>query len=530
MVASIVTVIAQSDYNIILGRPTNSSITVSVLFESAALFQINYGPNSGSSSVSTAEFAAAGETQEIDLTNLTTSTRYYYTLRYSLDGGVNYQVSPEYDFITQRQPGESYTFTIESDEHLYDHKGVENLYKVTVANQKADNPDFMLSLGDTFGDDHEPFTITSNDLDVLHKNYRPLLGEMCHSVPFYFCLGNHEGESDYYYNITPPENLCIWATEWRKYYFPNPYPNNFYSGNEELEPYNIGYPENYYAWTWGDALFVVLDVYRYAGDTTAMPHGWTWSLGETQYNWLKTTLEQSTATHKLVFGHHVRGYGRGGILEAQLYEWGGYQQIGGNYTFDNRRPGWAAPIHQLFVDNGVDIFFQGHDHVFAHEVLDNVVYQSMPMAADSTYEIGMLANADAYTADTLDGSGHLRVFVSPECVQVDFVRAYLPADTVTGEHQNREVAFSYTLGECATSNVPQAEAGNQLVVYPNPANNYITWKGSSNSRFEILDLQGRRLKSGIGLQSETSDLSNGTYLLRVHSNQEVYTSKIKIQH
>ena len=48
----------------------------------------------------------------------------------------------------------------------------------------------------------------------------------------------------------------------------------------------------------------------------------------------------------------------------------------------------------------------------------------------------MLANADAYTADTLDGIGHLRVTVAPSCVTVDFVRAYLPADTVSGVHQN----------------------------------------------------------------------------------------------
>jgi hypothetical protein len=91
----------------------------------------------------------------------------------------------------------------------------------------------------------------------------------------------------------------------------------------------------------------------------------------------------------------------------------------------------------------VNIFFQGHDHVFAHEVLDSITYQSTPMAADSTYEIGFLANAAAYLTDTLNGTGHLRVKVTPAYVQVDFVRAYLPQDTLNGLHQNREVAFSY---------------------------------------------------------------------------------------
>ncbi|MBK7853427.1 MAG: hypothetical protein IPJ66_20470 [Bacteroidetes bacterium] len=40
------------------------------------------------------------------------------------------------------------------------------------------------------------------------------------------------------------------------------FPNSFYSGNTDIEPYGIGNPEKYYAWTWGDALLVVLDVCR----------------------------------------------------------------------------------------------------------------------------------------------------------------------------------------------------------------------------------------------------------------------------
>lgn len=125
------------------------------------------------------------------------------------------------------------------------------MYDITLANQAADKPDFMISLGDIFGDDHEPFTVTSEELDLLHRDYRPFLGKICHSIPFYVCLGNHEGENDYYYSLSPPDNLCVWATKWRKFYYPNPYPNSFYTGNTINEPYNIGNPENYYAWTWG---------------------------------------------------------------------------------------------------------------------------------------------------------------------------------------------------------------------------------------------------------------------------------------
>ena len=237
--------------------------------------------------------------------------------------------------------------------------------------------------------------------------------------------------------------------------YPNPSPNSFYTGNNTIENYGVDKPENYYAWTWGDALFVALDPYRYdsRGDSSNKPQGWDWTLGITQYLWLKSTLENSNAKYKFVFAHHVRGEGRGGINNAIQNEWGGYQRIatgtqttGSGYTFSTNRPsseGWTKPIHQLFRDNKVNIFFQGHDHVFAHEVLDSITYQSTPMAADSTYEIGFLANAGAYLSDTLNGTGHIRVKVNPAYVQVDFVRAYLPADTVSGVHHNGEVAFSY---------------------------------------------------------------------------------------
>lgn len=519
--------------NIILGRPTDNSITASILFEQNIQFYFEYGTQSGVYTFSTAPtLNTPGTPDEIDLTNLTGNTKYYYRLQSRLVGGGTYVASDEYSFQTQRAPGSTFSFTIEADEHLYDKKGVDNMYRVTLANQAADDPDFMLSLGDIFGDDHHPNTITSDSLDILHKNYRPFLGAICHSIPFYVCLGNHEGENDFYLLQNPPNNLAVWGTQWRKFYYPNPYPNNFYSGNTDNEPYGIGNPENYYSWTWGDALFVVLDVYRDECDTSAKPKNWDWSLGLPQYNWLKNTLETSTSEHKFVFAHHVRGQGRGGITNAHLFEWGGYEQNGTSFTFPQNRPNMEKPIHQLFIDNGVDIFFQGHDHVFAHEVMDNITYQAVPMAADSTYEIGMLANADAYTADTLDGTGHIRVTVTASCVTVDYIRAYLPADTVGGLHQNGEVAFSYTLGTCITG-VNEENYETIVNVFPNPANDRLKIQlpeNIMNFSAELINTTGQ-----IVLQTETRDIdiskiASGMYYMRIsadniHVNKKIIISR-----
>ncbi len=476
--------------------------------------------------------ALPGEAVDEEMAPLVADTRYYYCLRYRLAGAPGFTTSPEYACHTQRAPGSSFTFTIEADEHLYDKKGVQSIYRICLDNQAADQPDFMLSLGDIFGDDHEPNSISSFQMDSLHKAYRPFLGRICHSIPFFVCLGNHEGENDYYLNQNPPNNLAVWATLARKYYYPNPFPNGFYSGNPTSEPFGMDVPENYYSWTWGDALFVVLDVYRDQCDTSPKPQNWNWTLGYPQYSWLKNTLEGSSARYKFVFAHHIRGQGRGGINEARSFEWGGYNADGTSYDFPVRRPGWDKPIHQLFVDNGVNIFFQGHDHLFAHEVLDGVTYQEVPMPSDSTYEIGMLANADAYVSDTIGGTGHLRVSVSPNCVDVDFVRAWLPADTVGGIHQNGEVAFHYSVGNCTAG--LQKPAEENIHVWPLPADRQIriatACGGPLNAGGSLFDCQGRWVKSVDSPVFSVEDLPNGLYFLRIQCDGKVLVSKLLIHH
>lgn len=521
----------QQPYNIILGRPTDNAITASILFETNYDAYVEYGLQPGNYTGQSAIVNCVGGTPyELDVNNLAANTRYYYRLQYKPTGSGSFIAGPVYSFYTQRAPGSTFTFTIEADEHLYDKKGVGNMFKVTLANQAADNPDFMLTLGDIFGDDHHPESITSDSLDYLHKYYRPFLGNTCHSVPFYVCLGNHEGENDYYLAQNPPNNLAVWGTQWRKFYYPNPYPNSFYSGNTDNEPNEIGNPENYYAWTWGDALFVVLDVYRDQCDTSAKPKNWNWSLGAPQYNWLKNTLEGSSSKYKFVFAHHVRGQGRGGVTNAKLFEWGGYEQNGTNYTFPVNRPDFAKPIHQLFIDNGVNIFFQGHDHVFAHEVMDSITYLAVPMAADSTYEIGMLANADAYVSDTVDGTGHVRVTVSPECVKVDYVKAYLPADTVSGLHHNGEIGFSFTLGNCTTG--IKETMPDYVRVFPNPSANMLNiqfTQAIKNYTIAITDVAGQVLCTTNQNTIDVSHYAPGLYLLKVEGDNYRSIKKIIIQ-
>lgn len=518
-----------------MGRPTDKSITLNILFDQNVDFFLEYGTSSTLYTKSTSTFTSVANTPSIiELNELAINTKYYYRLKFKLNSISTFSTGPEYFFQTQREKGSLFTFTIEADEHLYDKKGVRSMYQVTLNNEAKDKPDFMLTLGDIFGDDHNPTTITSNDLNLLHKDYRQYLGSICHSIPLFISLGNHEGENNFYLNQNPPNNLAVWGTYWRKFYYPNPSSNYFYSGNAEMEPYGIGNPENYYSWTWGDALFVVLDVYRYQNINSDKPQNWDWTLGFKQYSWLKNTLENSSAKYKFVFAHHIRGQGRGGLTNAKLYEWGGYEADGKTYGFDINRPGWGKPIHQLFKDNGVNIFFQGHDHLFAHEILDGIHYQEVPMPSDSTYMIGKLANADAYTSDTLDGTGHIRVNVSSSCVKVEYVKAYLPKDTIDGKHKNQEIGFTYTVGPCIVTGVQdiQDKVMDELVkVYPIPTNNIIQLKFKEpifNFEVKLRDELGNIVLLSNQNQININSLPNGVYILSVQTSKWQVSKKILI--
>jgi hypothetical protein len=71
---------------------------------------------------------------------------------------------------------------------------------------------------------------------------------------------------------------------------------------------------------------------------------WGRTLGESQYRWLQQALAHSQARYKFVFCPHVLGTGRGGVEDAGLCEWGGWDRRG-RWGFSQQRPGWELPVH-----------------------------------------------------------------------------------------------------------------------------------------------------------------------------------------
>jgi len=254
--------------------------------------------------------------------------------------------------------------------------------------------------------------------------------------------------------------LSVISTMGRKEIIPNPFPDIFYSGSTELVP-EYGLRENYFAWEWGDALFVFLDPFW---PTTRKPFGvygsfdgWDWTYGKEQYDWLYTTLNESDARWKFVFTHHLTStytepfwypYGRGGIEVAKFkvdgqpsFEWGGEDETGED-VFSAKRPGWShGPIHDMLVSQNVTVVFHGHDHFFARQDLDGIVYLECPGATYENYGWGFRNDGNYKYGTFHRNSGHVRVTVDgTDSVQLDYVRAFLPGDGTNGE-----IADSFTI-------------------------------------------------------------------------------------
>jgi len=438
--------------DVVLASPTADSVKANLYSATqSGSVSIYYGAAAGQPDHQTAVVSlTAGKPVELTLDGLLANTRYYYRVQYSASGAAQSSALQEQSFQTARTSGSSFTFAIQGDSHPERERSEFNaeLYQRTLAFVAADSPDFYLTSGDDFSvDTLDPLTINRALVEGRYTLQRPYLAMVAKRAPLFLVNGNHEQAARYLLDGTA-DNVAVWAQNARNALYSQPLPGGFYSGNTE-QVSNIGYLRNYYAWTWGDALFVVIDPYwsspvpvdNVFGNGAKRSNMWDVTHGDAQYAWLKATLEKSTARYKFVFAHHVMGTGRGGIELADLWEWGG-RNAAGTPEFASLRPNWALPIHQLMVANHVSIFFQGHDHIWVHQVRDGVVYQTLPEPADPNY---LLRNADAYlSGDKFPSAGYTRVSVGPAGVRVEYVRMYLPADEGAGRVSG-SVAFSYSL-------------------------------------------------------------------------------------
>lgn len=440
--------------NIVLGAPTADSIRL----------KLYSADQSGSVIVSYRAEGDAGDKQttpitlnraavlDAELSGLKAGTSYRYRVLLKPATGNEIQ-SREYRFQTARAPGSSFTFTIQADSHLDENSDLD-IYKRTLTNVLTDQGDFHVDLGDTFMTEKhaEPFTAvvaqptSKATLDTRYIYERTNFGAVTHSVPLFLVNGNHDAELGWLVDGST-QNIAIWASKARLEYFPIPQPGKFYSGDSFVDP-NAGNRVAWYAWNWGDAQIIVLDPF-WNTKQRANSDPWNFTLGEKQYQWLNETLAASTAKFKIVFIHNLvgglDGAMRGGVEAAPFYEWGG-KNLDGTNGFATRRPGWAQPIHDLLVKYKVAAVFHGHDHLYAKQDLDGIVYQTVPQPSARNFNNGaQLAKDYHYDSGTIfSSSGHMRITITPTTMTARYIRSWLPKDE-TAARKNGQIEHEWSV-------------------------------------------------------------------------------------
>ncbi len=529
----------------LLGRPTDRSVTLNLCADREVEIFVEYGTQQGVYHDRTADrLLQKHATDDLLIDRLMANTTYYYRVCYRVPNTAIFINRAEHSFRTAKPRGRGFTFCVEADPHL-DYNTDPELYKLTLANISRDQPDFLIDLGDNFMSDKLKQK-TQDSVLYRHLLFRSLFADVGHSLPLYLALGNHEGEYGYWLNGTE-NNLAVMASRTRLAYFPNPLPDPFYSGNSKVEPL-VGLRENYYAWEWGDALFVVLDPYW--NITTRQGDNWRFTLGKEQYDWFRAELARSNAAFKFVFCHQIVGgkdsQGRGGSDVAQYYEMGGLN-ADSTWGFSEHRPGWDLPLHQVMVKYHVNVFFHGHDHFYDCQEKDGVIYQLLPQpgfpGASSTNQA---ANYGYWTGQIVPGSGYLRVAVSDSTARVEFVRSLLPA-METRDKKNGIVEHFYTIPTRQTStnvghHVAEPTEFDLQQNYPNPFNSQTTIAFAivlaGEVRLDVYNLAGQRVRTLLRkyltpgqytVRFDASALPSGLYFYRLKNNDRIQVRKMVYQ-
>jgi predicted phosphodiesterase len=301
---------------------------------------------------------------------------------------------------------EGFTAALMTDPHtgtFVDGAGpIEVLDEVT-RNVRRDRPDFVIALGDNVAWSTSRNSPQPDDVGATraYTMYRRHIAQLSMSCPHFGLIGNWEGESG-----KLPADSVARVAEVRRRFMPNPDDQTYAQGGSSNE--------DYYAFEWGPALFVILNVQSYtvpsgerdnrSDDVTVVED---WTLGSAQFAWMEQTLANSDHPFKFICIHHAVG-GNGGAERATLYGRGGSRAAG---------VGEQKLVHEAMREFGVQTFFYGHDHVFVDDMVDDIHY-TLPGSCGAPWKFGReVTGYRRYWGD----SGHARLAVRPGQATVSFV-------------------------------------------------------------------------------------------------------------
>ena len=411
------------DYNLLFGCPTQTSVILSVIAPDDREWIVRWGEEAEDLwGRKKGRQAKPGMPVEVTLEGLSPATRYHYRIAPvededragRLTGTFHSQPQGHSQPEGHSQPdgADPFVFTITADSHLLvGHRRSESdPSSQALVRVAAENPDFHVTLGDDAVTHSARFIAPDlNFAQLCYRNFRDHFQPVARKAPFFCAIGNHEGEGWIDESFGLGKRLAEISRTARRRFVPNPGDGTYPQGGSATK--------NYFAWSWGDLLCIIVDPHSYSSTRPLKPESWT--LGAEQLAWLETVLERSDHKWKILFQHHLVG---GSPLPAAMY--------GAEKPYDNYGRGGAAfahvgeqaEINRLMKQNGGQIIFKGHDHVFADEVYDTVRYTTCPrLFGDGKRppKWSRIPGGDRLYPKGYDPAvGYVRVEVTPQSLEV----------------------------------------------------------------------------------------------------------------
>ena len=223
-----------ANLTVIMGQPTDHSITMGTRADGAVELYFEYGPSPGNFTAQTQiviptadPYATGFFVAQTLLDGLRSDSRYYYrALQRTAGSAEAFAVAKQGSFHTQRRPGSTFSFAVQGDSHPERERNMfhPQLYRQTLQAVAAAQPDFYVTSGDDFSVDTLQPPYTSSNVTGRYTLQLPYLDLLSRSSALFLGTGNHEQTSLANYNRAPDANnsnmVPVWAQNARNLYYP----------------------------------------------------------------------------------------------------------------------------------------------------------------------------------------------------------------------------------------------------------------------------------------------------------------------